>query len=668
MANGSRLMVVSTTSWSFMAGDMTTCDCHLGVPHDPYHHQPGALDDQPPAPPLWRDRLFWLTLALTIFALAPFMLPGYFWSANDARHHVYFLFEYDRLVQDGIWWPRWSPDFAFGYGYPFFNIYGPFSHFLAELFLHFLGFSYTGAVEMVFCVSILGSATAMYLFMRSWHGPAAALVAALVYVYIPYHLLNLYIRANLAESMAFVWLPLCLWTVRQAVIQPSWPWVAGAAISYAGLMFTSNLVISLFTGPLGIYLLVLVLVYGAAKRQNGGPLSWSSMLWSWVRTALPPGLGLIAGLGLSAVFWLPALLEYRYVRVDQWFAGRYDFRGDFIYFYQLFSPSWGFGASQVGPDDAFSFQLGATPWICATLGPVCAWPYMQRDRWETGFFVIAGIVTTVIGLQIAAPLWDLPIIGGILQIAQFPWRWFSITALCLSVLAGLVAHPLLLGSAGAYGRQLNLPLFCLLTVVLLSSYPYLQVEIREPAEGPVNLASLMRFQQSSDEMTGSTAWVKEIPTWSPHADVYINQEAQGQPVEPVSTLVDYGNTTWPIDYENFGVRSEAHNSVMEEVYFDNRRTTEQRIVFNHFYYPGWRAYLLDGLHGQPVRELPVIPEETGTLGRMTVPVPPGEGYVLLRYEDTPPRTIGKAVSLATLAGLIIIAVMSLFRTRLRSQT
>jgi hypothetical protein len=82
--------------------------------------------------PVWRERTFWLTLALTSFAIAPFLLPGYFWGANDARHHVYFLFQYDRSVQDGIWWPRWSPDFAFGYGYPFFNIYGLFSHFLAE--------------------------------------------------------------------------------------------------------------------------------------------------------------------------------------------------------------------------------------------------------------------------------------------------------------------------------------------------------------------------------------------------------------------------------------------------------------------------------------------------------------------------------------------------------
>ncbi|MGL4650944.1 MAG: hypothetical protein ACRC1H_16165, partial [Caldilineaceae bacterium] len=68
--------------------------------------------------PLWRDPLLALTLLVSIFAVAPFWLPGYFWGANDARHHVYFLHQFNRMWQDGVWWPRWSPDFAFGYGYP----------------------------------------------------------------------------------------------------------------------------------------------------------------------------------------------------------------------------------------------------------------------------------------------------------------------------------------------------------------------------------------------------------------------------------------------------------------------------------------------------------------------------------------------------------------------
>ena len=81
------------------------------------------------------------------------------------------------------------------------------------------------------------------------------------------------------------------------------------------------------------------------------------------------------------------------------------------------------------------------------------------------------------------------------------------------------------------------------------------------------------------------------------------------------------------------------------------------IVYNQFYYPGWRAYLLDGSGGQPLQELEIVPEEEGTLGRITVPVPPGEGYVLLRFEDTQPRIVGRIISQLTLAVLLIVGLV-----------
>lgn len=590
-------------------------------------------------PPLWRDGFFWLALGLTIFAVAPFLLPGYFWGANDARHHVYFLFEYDRLVQDGVWWPRWSPDFAFGYGYPFFNIYGPFSHFLGELFHHFLGFSFTDAVEAVFVISIGASAGAMYAFVRSWLGRPAALLAALAYTYAPYHLLNLYVRANLAESMAFVWLPLVLWTARQSVVRPAYRWVAGLAISYAGLMLTSNLVIVLFTPLLAGYVLLLTIVYTGARGEGRG--AW---VRAWIRKCTPPLLGGLTGLGLSAVFWLPAFTERQYVRVDQWFDGRYAYRGHFVEWHQFFSPVWGFGASVVGPDDTISFQIGAAIAALALLGVLFTWRLLGQERWEIGFFGVGALAAIFIASVSAAALWEAPLLGGLLQSAQFPWRWLVIATLCTSVLAALAGHP----SIVAETQRLSLPLLALTTTLILGSYPYLRVEIREPVEGPVSLAGLMRFQQSADEMTGSTAWVKEIPTWSPMADYYISQDQAGGPVEPVDTKLDYSI----FDYETFGASSVAHSTISEEIFYYNGRQTSATIVFNHFYYPGWNAYLLDGEHGQRIQQIPIIPEEEGTLGRMTVDVPPGSGYLLLVYEDTPPRTIGGIISLLTV-GLLI---------------
>jgi hypothetical protein len=672
-------MAALTTSWCSMRSSLAG-EQQSATPASSDAQDADAVAALPPGEGsgqevrLWRDPLLWLALLLTSFAAAPFLLPGYFWGANDARHHVYFLFEYDRLVQDGIWWPRWSPDFAFGYGYPFFNIYGPLSHFLAEILLHFFGFSHTAAVESVFVLSILGSAAAMYAFVRAWAGRGAALIAALVYTYVPYHLLNLYVRANLAESMAFVWLPLCLWTARETVLaawrprfqasllpgslpdRPVWPWVVGLAVSYAGLMVTSNLVVILFTPLLAVYVLTLTVVYALPPDVPPGTVRWPQRFGYWLRRCMWPALGGIAGLGLSAAFWLPMVLERSYVRVDQWFGGRYDFRGHFVYLYQLFSPNWGFGVSMPGPLDPISFQLGAVALIFAVLGLLMVpWRSAGRFRWEVAFFALAGILATIPALQFAARLWELPLLGALLQSAQFPWRWLVLTALCVSTLAGLVARNLRHG--------LSLPLLALATVVVLGSYSYLQVQISEPAEGPVSLAGLMRFQQSSDEMTGSTRWVKEIPTWSPMADFYISQANQGLPVQPVDTKLDYSM----FDYKTFAAQSVAHTTVSEEVFYANTTAGPQTLVFNHFYYPGWNAYLLDGQHGRRVQQVPIVPESTGTLGRMTVDVPPGEGHLLLVYEDTPPRTAGGTITLATITLLVLGSGLAAWRRRQASR-
>ncbi|RLT38468.1 MAG: hypothetical protein DWI57_11970 [Chloroflexi bacterium] len=600
-----------------------------------------------PNPRLFRDGFLWLTLALTIFAVAPFAKPGYFWGANDARHHVYFLFEFDRLWQDGVWWPRWSPDFAFGYGYPFFNIYGPLSHFLAEFLHYFAKFDFVQSVEIVFSLSIVASAGAMYGYVRGLAGRSAGLLAAVVYTYAPYHLMVLYVRANLAESMAFVWLPLCLWSFRACVRRPSLWAIIGAALAYAGLILTSNLVWVLFTPALMLYILVLLL-----WPETG---DWGLGIGRLVRRALAPLVGAVAGLGLSGIFWLPMLLERQYVRVDQWFDGRYNFRDDFLYFFQFFSPHWDFGVSLPGPNDTLSFQIGPVLLLFALLGGLAAWRrYSLRP--EVAVFAITGLGAAALGWSLLAPLWDWPLVGGILQSAQFPWRWLPLTVLGLSVLAGLLFVPE--WEVEAEPSRLSLPVFVVTAVAILASYPLLQVQTVAPLEGSVGLAALMRFERDADEMTGSTAWVKEIPTWSPMAEYYINLDEAGQPVTPVTSKVDYES----LDYSKLAVGSVAHNSVMEEVYFCTDPGDrpgicgprhDQRIIFNHFYYPGWRAWLLDGKEGKPVQELPIVPESEGTLGRMTVAVPPiGEGFILLRYGDTPPRIVGQLISLATLLLLL----------------
>ena len=204
-------------------------------------------------------------------------------------------------------------------------------------------------------------------------------------------------------------------------------------------------------------------------------------------------------------------------------------------------------------------------------------------------------------------------------------------------------------------RQGLWPAFLLSALLLLSSFPYLRVEMREPTveQGPVSYAALMRFQRTSDEMTGVTAWVdaQNRPIWSDMADLWV----QGKPVK---TRVDYSQVP---QNKTLAVNSEDVGSAHEQVYW-YAEGPGQSITFNRFWYPGWTAWLLDGKDGRPVRKLP-LEREAGPLARVVVPVPAGEGYILLRFEDTPLRAAAKWITLGTLVAVVIAAVILRIRRR-----
>ena len=124
-------------------------------------------------------------------------------------------------------------------------------------------------------MSIVAGAGAMYLFVRSWLGRPAAMIAALPTPTRPTTCSISTCAFNLAESMAFVWLPLCLWAARESVVRPAYRWVVALAISYAGLMLTSNLVIVLFTPLLAGYVLLLTVVHSGAATRRAVTRAWA---------------------------------------------------------------------------------------------------------------------------------------------------------------------------------------------------------------------------------------------------------------------------------------------------------------------------------------------------------------------------------------------------------
>lgn len=566
-----------------------------------------------------------LILLLSVPAVAPLTHPGYFWGAHDARHSVYFLLEFDRSFRDGVLYPRWMPDFNFGYGYPFFNIYSPGAFYLSE-FLHLAGMDLVTATKVVFGLGLLLSGLTMYLYSRRLLGTGGGLVAAIAYVYIPYHLVDVYVRAALAESLAFVFFPLVLWAFHRVAERNDGCAIALAALALAGLIFSHYGMALIFIPFLIIYLL---LIYPVPVRAAG-----------WLQTYAKALAAGVLGLGLCAILLLPAFLEYSGVRTDQWAAGYYDYREHFVYFFQLFSPLWDYGISIPGPADTMPFQLGVVPVVMAILSLFTgrrAGPLSHPARRIVFFSQAAVAVLIFLMLSPSALLWELLRLAAFVQ---FPWRLLAFTVLPLAFLCGVVAMACQQGAMGAQikgvgghnhgSEQIGNPrLVPWLALLILASYPYLSPKmLLEAPEGPVSLGGLMRFQQSANEMTGMTAWATapKPPGWSPLAEVFADGKDIAEKVVREG-LPDYVQAV-----------TVKRNSILEIVKVRSPQPFTLR--FYTAYYPGWRAWI-DGQE--------VAISIWGDYGGMAVAVPAGDHTVELRFGDTPPRSWGAVITLVSLA-------------------
>ena len=592
--------------------------------------------------PFYRSPSFWLATFFTFFAIAPLIKPGYFWAAHDARHDVYFIMEYNITWNEGTLFPRWSPDWAFGYGYPFFNIYAPGATFIGTLLYRLLPLSLEAAVKATFIVTILVGAWGMWFFARDWLGEKAALIAAVAFVYAPYHLVDIYVRAAMAESLALAITPWVLWAARRVALGPTPLSAVALAIAYAALHLSSNLVALIFTPLLLGYIALL------AYKQALGKSGWTPRLRAWIRALVPPGLGLALGVALAAFFILPALTEARFVNLEQWFGGYYDFHDHFVYFAQLFDPRWGFGISEPGPNDPISYQLGL---VLFALAALAFWGWLSREsrhRLEIGFWLLALVVSAWLTTAAAGWAWDyVPFVAS----AQFPWRYLTLAVIALAALAPavLVQHP----AIEENGRDWIAALV-LAGLIILGSAPYLRVEITPPPPGGATLAGLMEFERSSDEMTGMTITAQEIARWSPLADLYV----AGLPVE---NRVDYSRVP---QNETLAVDAREHR-VDRELVRVYAKEEGQRVPFYRQWYPGWTATVMDPGTGEVIDRFPLTPEDTyPPYGLLNVPVPAGDHLLLIRFEDTPIRRIGETLSwlALTLVGLVFLyAIFS--RTR-----
>ncbi len=228
-------------------------------------------------------------LLLSVFLIGPLLTPDWI-KSGESVEQILRVIELDRGIREGYLYPRWFGDLAGGFGYPYFVFYSPLIYYVSEFFC-LLGFDIVTSLKCMIIFGVVLAGIGMFWFAKSFWGTRGAMVSAVAYIYVPYRIVNLYIRGDFAEAFAMSLLPFILHFFFLLITQQGVLYLLASSLCYAMLVLTHNCTALIFSA-------FLVLFVAFISANNG---DWPGLFRGV--------LALIWGCGLSAVFWLPALWE-----------------------------------------------------------------------------------------------------------------------------------------------------------------------------------------------------------------------------------------------------------------------------------------------------------------------------------------------------------------------
>ena len=154
-------------------------------------------------------------VAIVLPLVTPLFEPGFF-ACGEEESYIVRLGEYARAIHAGVPLGRWWPDPVLGRGYPFLCLYAPLLYLLATPLL-LAGVSPVVAVKILSGAVIVVGGAGVYRVARRRASAAAALLAAALFIYAPYLHTDVYIREDLAESLAFACFPLAILALERAL-------------------------------------------------------------------------------------------------------------------------------------------------------------------------------------------------------------------------------------------------------------------------------------------------------------------------------------------------------------------------------------------------------------------------------------------------------------------
>ncbi len=365
--------------------------------------------------------LYLLVIIIAVLTIVPIFSHSYFSMHDD--QHVARLYLLDQAINQGTLYPRWVDQLGFGYGYPLFNFYPPLIYYVAEIFRS-VGFGYMTSIKLMLLVATIVGSLGMYVFLKKIYNSTTALVGAIFFTFFGYRAIALYVRGAFSEYMGLSLVPWVLWSLHRLKKDISIKNAFYVGISSALLILAHPFI----AVPASFFIVVFTIMEYLSLRNADRPTYMQHVVF-----------GGLLGLGLSAFFWLPSMIERQYTLIDSILLKELaSYTIHFVYPQQLWYSPWGFGGSVEGLGDGLSFQI-QKPFIgfflIALLISVNFFFSRLYTRFDaerkniTLYFLLMTLASVFFMLPFSKPIWDaIPY----LQYLQFPWRFMAFTGFFLA--------------------------------------------------------------------------------------------------------------------------------------------------------------------------------------------------------------------------------------------
>jgi len=517
---------------------------------------------------------------------------------HDGEYHVIRFFLFNESINDGNLYPRWAAHLNNGFGAPLFNFVYPLPNYVASV-LHIINISFIDSFKInMFMATIIGGIF-FYLWSKEFWGKLGGIVSSVFYTFSPYHFVDIYIRGSVGEVWALGFFPAFLWAYTKFTKLKQKKFLVLSSIFLALIIFSHNILALMFFTFSLLYIIFLI-----CMEKNKRYLILNSFIL------------ILLGLGLSTIFWLPAIYETKYVTGLQIF----DITSHFPDLYQLLIPSWGSGFSGMGMQNELSYQIGAANLLAVFLSMIIIFLQIKKKNKKlpyTLFFLVCFIFVFFLMLNVSLPIWQLI---PFMNYFQFPWRLLSLEILFASFLAGSIF------SLNIKNKFINssFAIFLIFIAFILGiGYTKPAYYMYRDDNYYISRSNFINGTNSPGNVF-NTIYLKSIPAKEKERMIFI--KGAGKIIEDKTKNNVY----------NFTIQSNV----------------DSEIQANLAYFPGWEVYV------NGIKES-LMPSQNG---RFTFLVFKGENKVEIIFKDTLIRKISTLISIVSLGLILTLLINKRFVT------